>query len=185
MDQLNTFVITLVTTLIFMTAVELIGPDNSMKKYLKFVLGIVLISVLLNPIVKFFTNGQVIIDDLINDYTSEVSSAAYKKDTEEKKSIQEDTFKKNFNKSCIDLLEDKFKNYEFKSDIDCNMNFETGEFEVKKLKVSVKNKGVKKVEKIQIGEEKKKTKDKILNEIEDYLAENLKIDKDKIEADYV
>ena len=39
MDKINAFVITLVTTLIFMTAIELIGPDNSMKKYLKFVLG--------------------------------------------------------------------------------------------------------------------------------------------------
>ena len=38
MEYLNNFVITLVATIIFMTAVEIIAPDNSMKKYIKFVL---------------------------------------------------------------------------------------------------------------------------------------------------
>ena len=37
MEYLNNFVITLVATIIFMTAVEIIAPDNSMKKYIKFV----------------------------------------------------------------------------------------------------------------------------------------------------
>ena len=55
MEYLNNFVITLVATIIFMTAVEIIAPDNSMKKYIKFVLGLILISVMINPIIKFFT----------------------------------------------------------------------------------------------------------------------------------
>lgn len=58
MEYLNNFVITLVATIIFMTAVEIIAPDNSMKKYIKFVLGLILISVMINPIIKFFTGGE-------------------------------------------------------------------------------------------------------------------------------
>ena len=53
MDYINNFVITLVATMIFMTAVEIISPDNSMKKYIKFVLGLILISVMINPIVIY------------------------------------------------------------------------------------------------------------------------------------
>ena len=46
MDIINKYIATLVATLVFMTAVELIAPDNSLKKYLKFVMGLILISVL-------------------------------------------------------------------------------------------------------------------------------------------
>ena len=35
MELIKGFITTLVTTLIFITAIELVGPDNSMKKYLK------------------------------------------------------------------------------------------------------------------------------------------------------
>ena len=58
MEYLNNFIITLVATMIFMTAIEIIAPDNSMKKYIKFVLGLILISVMINPIIKFFTGGE-------------------------------------------------------------------------------------------------------------------------------
>ncbi len=58
MELLNKFVITLVTILIFITAVEMIAPDNSMKKYLKFVLGLILITVILNPILTIILNGE-------------------------------------------------------------------------------------------------------------------------------
>ena len=58
MEYLNNFIITLVATMIFMTSIEIIAPDNSMKKYIKFVLGLILISVMINPIIKFFTGGE-------------------------------------------------------------------------------------------------------------------------------
>ena len=53
MEYLNNFIITLVATMIFMTSIEIIAPDNSMKKYIKFVLGLILISVMINPIINF------------------------------------------------------------------------------------------------------------------------------------
>lgn len=43
MEALKKFVITLVTVLIFMSAVEMIAPSK-MKKYIKFVLGLILIN---------------------------------------------------------------------------------------------------------------------------------------------
>ena len=58
MEELKEFVITLVTMLILMTAVELIAPDNNMKKYLKFVLGLIFIAIMLSPIISVFTKGE-------------------------------------------------------------------------------------------------------------------------------
>ena len=75
METLKEFVITLVTTMILITAVELIAPDNSMKKYLKFVLGLILIVVILNPILKFFNVGE-------NELKNSISS--YEKNLKEK-----------------------------------------------------------------------------------------------------
>lgn len=46
MEALKKFVITLVTVLIFMSAVEMIAPSK-MKKYIKFVLGLILITIIL------------------------------------------------------------------------------------------------------------------------------------------
>ena len=54
MEYLNNFIITLVATMIFMTSIEIIAPDNSMKKYIKFVLGLILISAMINPIIKYW-----------------------------------------------------------------------------------------------------------------------------------
>ena len=58
MEEIKGFVITLVTMLILMTAIEFIAPDNNMKKYLKFVLGLILISVMLSPIISLFSKGE-------------------------------------------------------------------------------------------------------------------------------
>ena len=72
MELIKGFVTTLVTTLIFITAIELVGPDNSMKKYLKFVMGLILVAVLLNPIVKFFSQGETVLTSIIDQYDKEI-----------------------------------------------------------------------------------------------------------------
>ena len=85
MELLKGFVITLVTTIIFMTAVELIAPDNSMKKYIKFILGLLLISVILTPIVAMLTKGESVLTKEIlkeNGYHQYEISNFSKKDKE-------------------------------------------------------------------------------------------------------
>ena len=58
MEYIKSFIVALVTTIIFITAVEIIAPDKPIKKYIKFVLNLILVSVLLNPIVYLFTKGE-------------------------------------------------------------------------------------------------------------------------------
>lgn len=189
MELLKNFVITLVTTLIFMTAIELIGPDNSMKKYLKFVMGLILIAVMLNPIIKFFSDGQTVVTNVIDKYGKEIDEKKIKDDDKEKEQyLKEKSFKDNFNKNCENLLSKEFKNMTFKSEIDCNVNFNKMNFEVNELKVYVSGKGVKKVEKVEIGKDgtqKEKIEDSKQKEIKDFLGDELGISSEKILVYYI
>lgn len=182
MELINNFIVTLVTTLIFITAIELVAPDNSMKKYLKFVLGLMLIAVILNPIVNFFTKGQVFLDDLIDKYTNEVSKptvASAGKESDKK--LIEKSFKDNFNKNCASMLNKEFPEYDFVSDLECKVDFGNTTFEITSLKIVAKEKGIRKVEKIDLSKEKtNEEEDDTQKRIKEYISEELEVDKDKI-----
>lgn len=58
MEGLRIWVVNICTTVFFITAVEMILPDNNLKKYAKFVLGLILMTVIINPLVKFLNQGS-------------------------------------------------------------------------------------------------------------------------------
>ena len=186
MELLNKFVITLVTTLIFMTAVELIAPDNSMKKYLKFVLGLILITVILNPILTIILNGEQELKDVISGYEEEYN--INKKDNESTENIikrKEDSFKDNFNKNCESMLKQEFKDLEFKCNVDCVVDFNDNDFTINKLSIQIKDKKVKKVEKIDkidinSKKDKKDTVNKEYKDVVKFISKELNIDENKI-----
>ena len=108
MEYINNFVITLVATMIFMTAVEIISPDNSMKKYIKFVLGLILISVMINPIVKFFTGGEQELVNTIKSYESMFYEGTTSENEDSISKSQIESFKNNLNSNCDILLKEEF-----------------------------------------------------------------------------
>lgn len=187
MELLNKFVITLVTTLIFMTAVELIAPDNSMKKYLKFVLGLILITVILNPILTIILNGEQELKDVISGYEEEYN--VNRKDNESTENIikiKEDSFKDNFNKNCESMLKQEFKDLEFKCNVDCVVDFNDNDFTINKLSIQIKDKKVKKVEKIDkvdinSKKDKKDTVNKEYKDVVKFISKELNIDENKID----
>ncbi|CUP75701.1 stage III sporulation protein AF [Clostridium baratii] len=188
METLKEFVITLVTTMILITAVELIVPDNSMKKYLKFVLGLILIVVILNPILKFFNVGE-------NELKNSISS--YEKNLKEKESdndinvdsnkLREESFKNNFNKNCENILKNEFKDMEFKCEVDCNVDFKGVKFDISSINVYIKEKKVSKVvnvEKVEIDiskeSKKKENKNEEYKDVVNFLKSELEISESKI-----
>lgn len=188
MEEIKGFVITLVTMLILMTAIEFIAPDNNMKKYLKFVLGLILISVMLSPIISLFSKGEESISLQIQKYMelSENESVEVSKDY---KINSESVFKENLQENCNRLLKEKFSDKDFISNIDCNVDMDNINYSINKIQVGVKNKEVSKIQKIIINtEEDSKTvssqEEKVNNEDEiiSYLAEALNVSKDKIEV---
>lgn len=149
LELLNKFVITLVTTLIFIAAVELIAPDNNMKKYLKFVLGLILIAVILNPILTIILNGEEELKDVISNYEEEYNTnKKVEKNNDDLSKVKEKSFKTNFNKNCESMLRKEFKDLEFKCDVDCIVDFNGSNFIINKLDIRIKDKKIKKVEKI-------------------------------------
>ncbi|NFN94885.1 stage III sporulation protein AF [Clostridium botulinum] len=190
MNLLKELVTTLVTALIFITAIELISPNNSMKKYLKFILGLVLITIILNPIVKIILNGQNNIYDSISDYEevfsnykNEVKSSAENelKDGDLKKQA----FEENFNKNCESLLKSQYPNKKFKSDVECVVNFNTMIFDIKKIKIGISEKSVSKIKKVIINKSDKSYEDNQnsqYKEIVTFISEQLDIPKEKIEV---
>ncbi|WP_291652462.1 stage III sporulation protein AF [Clostridium sp.] len=188
MEEIKGFVITLATMLILMTAIEFIAPDNNMKKYLKFVLGLILISVMLSPIISLFSKGEESISLQMQKYMelSENESVEVSKDY---KSNSESVFKENLEQNCNRLLKEKFIDKEFVSDIDCEVDMNNINYSIDKVQVGVKNKDVSKIQKIIINsqEDSKSVSsqdEKVNNEDEiiSYLAESLNVSKDKIEV---
>ena len=187
MELLNKFVVTLVTTLIFITAVEMIAPDNSMKKYLKFVLGLILITVILNPILTIILNGEEELKDVISSYEREYNTDKKdEKDSENIIKIKEESFKENFNKNCESMLKQEFKDLEFKCDVDCLVDFNDNNFTINKLNIEIKDKRVKKVEKIEkvdinSNKDKGNKANKEYKDVVRFISKELNIDENKID----
>ena len=184
MEYLNNFIITLVATMIFMTS----APDNSMKKYIKFVLGLILISVMINPIIKFFTGGEQEVINRIKRY-EDMLNLGVTNEGESKEVIekQKEAFKSNLNSNCDNLLKEKFSDKNFKSDIKCNINLSDMTYSIDSLEVGVRENGIRLVDKIRINvndesEEAVSNNEKIDNEeeIKNYLSELFKIPIEKI-----
>ena len=188
MEYLNNFIITLVATMIFMTSIEIIAPDNSMKKYIKFVLGLILISVMINPIIKFFTGGEQEVINRIKRY-EDMLNLGVTNEGESKEVIekQKEAFKSNLNSNCDNLLKEKFSDKNFKSDIKCNINLSDMTYSIDSIEVGVRENGIRLVDKIRINvndesEEAVSNNEKIDNEeeIKNYLSELFKIPIEKI-----
>lgn len=188
MEYLNNFIITLVATMIFMTSIEIIAPDNSMKKYIKFVLGLILISVMINPIIKFFTGGEQEVINRIKRY-EDMLNLGVTNEGESKEVIekQKEAFKSNLNSNCDNLLKEKFSDKDFKSDIKFNINLSDMTYSIDSLEVGVRENGIRLVDKIRINvndesEEAVSNNEKIDNEeeIKNYLSELFKIPIEKI-----
>ncbi len=187
MNEIKGFVVTLVSMIILISSLELISPDNSMKKYLKFVLGTILIAVMISPIVSIVSNGEKTITSDISEYIDLANGRSNEASSENKESTSEIAFKQNLQENCNKLLKEKFKDFEFKSDIDCELNMQDITYSINKVEIAVKNREVSKIEKIVINNNRESTEvtskeEKVKNEDEiiSYLAEILNINKEQI-----
>lgn len=187
MEYINNFVITLVATIIFMTAVEIISPDNSMKKYIKFVLGLILISVMINPIIKFFTGGEQELVNNIKNYESVFYEGINNESQDNISKSKIESFKNNLNSNCDNLLKEEFSDKNFKSNVECEIDLKNMTYSIESLEVGVKDGGIKLVDsiKININEESEEalSNDGAVEseeEIKNYLSEVFKIPTDKI-----
>ena len=187
MEYIKSFIETLVTIIILFSAIELISPNNSMKKYIKFVLGLILIVVMLNPIIDFFTEGEDKIVSTIKEYEGILST-----DTETSSDVAasnevEDVFIENLNKNSATELAEKFPDYKFVCDIDCNIDLNNFSYDISHAKISIstnKIQEVEKIEKVEISNDNKTNSQAYSDDeqkIVSYVSNMLGISEDKIE----
>ncbi|BCZ46884.1 stage III sporulation protein AF [Clostridium gelidum] len=194
-EALKNIVITLVTILIFISAVELIAPSNKMKKYIQFILGLILVTVILNPIIQFISSGEKSVTDGIQSYEQVFSQNENKvnkgnttnifKNDQDKVDVRKKTFMNNFNKNCDNLLKNKYKDKTFKSEIDCDVDFVNITLNVKKLKIGVGENKINKIKKIVINKELETTtkeENKEYTEMVNFISSELNVPNEKIEV---
>ena len=188
MEYIKSFIETLVTIIILFSAIELISPNNSMKKYIKFVLGLILIVVMLNPIIDFFTEGEDKIVSTIKEYENILS-----KDTKTSSDVAvsnevEDVFIENLNKNSAAELAEAFPDYTFVCNIDCNIDLSNYSYNISHAKIGIstnKIQDVEKVEKVEISNDNESNSKIYSNDeqkIVSYVSSMLGISADKIEV---
>ncbi len=191
-QSLKSWIITICTAVFFITAVEIILPNNGLKKYAKFVLGLILITVFINPIIKLFDKN---FD--INTYTSNAAQCIdnnskfnddFNKYKEKSINSTLEAFKLNLQDSCEKKLKEKYPDSSYKVQVDASYDKEKEKVEIKDINVGIKEGTVEKIKKIKIGTSSKvvNNQDSVNDEkslnITTYLSKELNVSKDIIKV---
>lgn len=188
MESLKSWITTICVAVIFITAVEMILPDNSLKKYSKFVLGLILMTVILNPIIKLFVDDSINLQTYFNKY-DDIIKVNKEENKEFKNKNMESTlknFEMNIAKSCEKLLKKKYPKDNFK--IETKAEYDGKSFNISKIDIGFeKDSYVKPIEKIEINtnsfmDNKADSKEHTEKEenILEYISENLNVEKEQV-----
>lgn len=187
MEYIKSFIETLVTIIILFSAIELISPNNSMKKYIKFVLGLILIVVMLSPIIDFFTEGEDKIVSTIKEYENILSTDTKTSSDVAVSNEVEDVFIENLNKNSVAELAEAFPDYTFVCNIDCNIDLSNYSYNISHAKIGIstgKIQDVEKIEKVEISNDNQ-TESKVYSDDEQkivsYVSNMLGVSEEKIE----
>ncbi|NFC08573.1 stage III sporulation protein AF [Clostridium botulinum] len=166
LQWLKEWITNIAVAVFFITAIEMLLPKNNIKKYGKFVLGLILITVILNPIIKIF-NKDYNISQSLKKATASFNNVDYKNDFDKyKKKNREETlnnFKANLQNQTKKRLEEKFPENKYEVNVEIAYDEEKDNLEIKSMDVGVKGnkiEKIKKVNKINIGSNENGKEDK-------------------------
>ncbi|ACA46601.1 stage III sporulation protein AF [Clostridium botulinum] len=166
LQWLKEWITNIAVAVFFITAIEMLLPKNNIKKYGKFVLGLILITVILNPIIKIF-NKDYNISQYVEKATASFNNVDYKNDFDKyKKKNKEETlnnFKANLQNQTKKRLEEKFPENKYEVNVEIAYDEEKDNLEIKSMDVGVKGnkiEKIKKVNKINIGSNENGKEDK-------------------------
>ncbi|EJE7235754.1 TPA: stage III sporulation protein AF [Clostridium botulinum] len=166
LQWLKEWITNIAVAVFFITAIEMLLPKNNIKKYGKFVLGLILITVILNPIIKIF-NKDYNISQYADKATASFNNAEYKNDFDKyKKKNREETlnnFKANLQNQTKKKLEEKFPENKYEVNVEIAYDEKKDNLQIKSMDVGVKGnkiEKIKKVNKINIGNNENGKEDK-------------------------
>lgn len=152
MEILKDWVSDICVSILFMTAVELVLPENSIKKYSKFVLGLIFIVVVINPFISFIKqDGNLYKDITLNeDYVNKFGDYIENNLGEYTDRIKEGTiksFESNLSRNCVNLLKNNFKRNGF--EVSVSVSYEGENFKINEVNVKVNDSIIKDIEPIE------------------------------------
>ncbi|WP_032121678.1 stage III sporulation protein AF [Clostridium amazonitimonense] len=188
MDILKSWIINICSTVLFITAIELILPNNTMKKYGKFVLGLILMTVVINPIFKIMNKDKENLTWNIEKSEKILSSFEEDKEYYKKKNVEStmENFKKNLQTQLNEVLLKKYPKDKFQ--IDASLEYENNNISLKSVQVKVEDKSVSKIKKIELNANTKVDSDteELVSdkqkEIRSYLSSILGLDESNIKV---
>ncbi len=190
-EALGNFIITISVAIFFATAIQMILPDNSLKKYCNFVLGLIVFVVILSPIIKIF-NQDVQINKIIEETTNGIFKNSDETSYEEYRDANINNtlnkFKENLEKQCVTDLEENFKGDKYKADIAVSYDRGNSLFVIESMEIHINDGSVARIKKIQIGEEEKAvqvdSQDSSINvkaaEVKDFIASRYEVNVDQV-----
>lgn len=167
----------------FIVAIESILPDNNLKKYAKFVLGLILIVSIINPIINLF-NKNINILNTIDDYKYIINSSNSLKTnnySNNKNKMYDSTikiFKSNLENQCQKKLKLKYPDKDFKVNIEVKYDNKTNNFKIESLNLGVNKSNL--VKKVVIDTKKDINQNKSIDEnlkksIKNYIRDEFEI----------
>jgi stage III sporulation protein AF len=191
LQALKEWLINICTAVFFITAVEIILPDNSMKKYAKFVLGLILITVFINPIIKVFDknfNINTYTQNAIESFNKNKYEGDLKQYEQKDKQNTLDLFKLNLQTNCEKILKEKYPDSNYKVQVDAIYDDKNNNLIIIDVKVVVKDGLVEKIAKVTIDAETKSVNNsdnvesKKSDSIKQYISDQLSVSKDIIQV---
>ncbi|MDU1413279.1 MAG: stage III sporulation protein AF [Clostridium sp.] len=189
-EALGKWIVTICIAIFFTTAVQMILPDNSLKKYCNFVLGLIVFVVMITPVIELFhsdVNVGKIIKESEEYVFNEGSDVDYKEYRQANINSTVEKFKENLEKQCVKDLKGNFKNDEFRANFQVSYDEKNSLFNIESIEVSINDGSVERIRDVKIGEEESlevgSTDDELGQkgaEVKEYISARYDVDKSKI-----
>lgn len=182
MENIKSYILIIAVAIVFFSTVRLLLPNDSLKKYINLVFGLLLIGIVIDPITKFMLNISIDkeVNEFYNNLEKKYSNTTLNTYAKKDKDLTITTFKNNLDESIKNLLKKNFQDIEF--EVDTKIQYKDKEVLIEDVSVTYYSGIVKPIEKVTIGDtrEKKEVLDKEGADIKKFLCDELKIESNKI-----
>lgn len=142
---------TIVVTIIFSAFVEMLMPSNNMKKYIKLVLGLLIMAVILEPVLQYMKKGYSLSGYSFK-YTNILDSSYIKQESETYSQKQQDSvvklYKQNLEEKMAEGIKKLVSNKNVSVSVDIVDDINNKNFgDINKVTVTLKD-SIKKVDKV-------------------------------------
>lgn len=185
-DALRNWIINICTIVIFITAIEMLLPNNTLRKYGKFVLGLILVVVIITPILNLFSedfNPNTYIRNAEEYIDSEEYKVDYEKYRNEniKKTLK--NFRANLELQCSNELKEEYPCDDFNVAVSVTYDVESSDFNIEEIDIWVEEGGISRIKPVNINSKTVSSnknnhiKDEKVKDIKNYVSEKTQVSK--------